>query len=116
MAMNHFRKKAAVEKYTAKAPELSSAELLDLIKGDEKKYTDEEVNEIVDAIDALNNSVEKAEADYYEEWDCKIVKGVAEKLKRKRTGISITDEQAEILNTGVLNGGNNYALMYFKPE
>jgi hypothetical protein len=54
---------------------------------------------------------------HYEEWEVKIPKnGEYEKLKCVRKCVKIEDEHAEILNEGVLWGGNTYAKMYFKPE
>jgi len=62
---------------------------------------------------------------HYQEWDVKInakqdkdgkTIHEAEKLKVSRPCVKITDEQAEILNHGVLTGGNSYAKMYYKEE
>lgn len=58
--------------------------------------------------------VKKAASKHYEEWHVKINKNVAEKMKINRACVKISDEQAEILNEGVLYGNNTYALMYFK--
>ena len=56
----------------------------------------------------------------YDEWECKITNTedgpVEEKLKKIRSNVKISDEQAEILNTGVLKGGNTYGRMYFPAE
>jgi hypothetical protein len=52
----------------------------------------------------------------FQEWDVKVTKGSAEKLKIKRGCVKITEEQAEILNTGILSGSNTYGVMYFLPE
>lgn len=50
----------------------------------------------------------------YEEWVCD---SKGEKLKLKRAGVQISDEEAETLNAGRTTGGNvNNILMYFKPE
>jgi hypothetical protein len=53
---------------------------------------------------------------HYQEWTCRVTGGKAEKLKMTRPRVMITDQQAEILNEGVLNGNNKYAQMYFRPE
>lgn len=58
----------------------------------------------------------KPEREYYEEWNCQIKGGKAEKMKMKRARVLISDEQAAILNEGRIHGGNSYALLYFKPE
>jgi hypothetical protein len=53
----------------------------------------------------------------YQEWEVKIEKGRAEKLKINRHCVKITDDQAAVLNEGVVKGPNNtYAKMYFLPE
>lgn len=69
-------------------------------------------------------AVRKTAIIHFEEWQCQIntilKNGEAvkeyEKLKKTRSPIVISDEEAEILNDGVLNGNNNYGKMYFKPE
>lgn len=53
---------------------------------------------------------------HYQEWRVEIKDKKAEKLKIVRPRVLITDQQADTLNHGVLNGGNTYASMYFKPE
>lgn len=53
---------------------------------------------------------------YYEEWRVDIKDGKAEKLKLVRKCVKITDEEAEILNNGVLTGFSTAPIMYFKPE
>jgi hypothetical protein len=52
----------------------------------------------------------------YQEWEVKIENGVVEKLKISRPLVKITEDQANILNTGVIEGSNTYAKMYFLPE
>lgn len=58
----------------------------------------------------------KSKVPVYEEWKCQIKGGKAEKLKRLRAAVKISDEQAEILNDGRIKGGNAYANLYFLPE
>lgn len=53
---------------------------------------------------------------HYEQWKVELKDGKAEKLKIVRPRVLISDEQAEILNEGVLKGGNNIGDMYFLPE
>ena len=53
---------------------------------------------------------------HYEEWEVKIEGRKAKKLVISRKRVMITDEQAEILNQGVTEGGNTYAKMYFRAE
>lgn len=128
--MNFKRKEAAIKKYgTTPLPELEPALL-----ADSANYEPEEVKEIVKAITEQQeeqtppeekNSKEgapgkpeegKVAKTGYVEWDVRITKGEAEKLKVSRACVKITDQEAETLNAGVLNGGNSYAKMYFKPE
>jgi hypothetical protein len=68
---------------------------------------------------------------HYEEWNCKVIltpdgkdRDDKEKFKREfkklelvRDFVNIREEEAEVLNTGVLNGpANVYVLAYFKAE
>jgi hypothetical protein len=54
---------------------------------------------------------------HYEEWMVEVKpKGKYEKLKLVRSCVKISEEEAETLNAGVLNGGNSHVNMYFKPE
>jgi hypothetical protein len=61
---------------------------------------------------------------HYQEWRVeikaemdgdKVVKKY-EKLKISRPCVKITDQEAETLNNGVLEGPNTFSLMYFKAE
>lgn len=61
----------------------------------------------------------------YEEWRCEIkisgekdnIKKDVEKVKRLRTNVKITDEEAETLNHGAKDSPRqDYVIMYFKPE
>lgn len=58
----------------------------------------------------------KVENPSFEEWYCQIKDGKAEKLKLIRKRVLISEEQANILNEGRINGGNNHANLYFRPE
>lgn len=66
----------------------------------------------------------KDEKNYFVEYDVQITKTVKdgrttngyEKLKVSRPCVKISEEEAETLNAGILDGGNTYAKMYFKPE
>lgn len=59
----------------------------------------------------------------YEEWNCQITAKTEDgkttnsydKLKKVRD-VKISEDEAAILNDGVLNGKNNYGKMYFKPQ
>lgn len=53
----------------------------------------------------------------FEEWQCEIKDGQPEKLRLKRAGVQISEEEAETLNVGRREGGNvGNVLLYFKPE
>ena len=54
--------------------------------------------------------------DHYVEWKVQVSAGKVEKLKIMRACVKISDAQAEVLNRGIEHGGNQIALMYFKPE
>jgi hypothetical protein len=54
---------------------------------------------------------------HYQEWRVEIKDKKAEKLKVLRPRVMITDEQAAILNQGVLEGPQNtYASMYYRAK
>ena len=50
----------------------------------------------------------------HEEWICEIKAKQPSKLKLVRPNVKITEEQAAILNEGVLNGANSIGTLYFK--
>jgi hypothetical protein len=128
--MNPLRKKAAVNKYSPLLSEQSIEEVTELIKADDKGYTEDEVAEIAAALIATpeekapkkSASKGKAKTDeteegvYYEEWLCNVSGKEAKKLEVKRPKVKITEDEAIILNRGVLTGGNTYANMYFAPD
>lgn len=64
----------------------------------------------------IENEDQSQETTGYQEWEVKIDRQQAEKIKISRKSVKITEEEAEILNRGVLTGGNTFAKMYFKPE
>lgn len=138
--MNVKRKEAAVKKY---APMLQQGvtimELTDLISKDEKQYTSDEISEIAAALNDPDVSISadlkqtsetespKKENEFYEEWRCeikikadsdgKVTAREAEKVKRLRPRVVITEEEAETLNAGALHSPRqDYVVMYFKPE
>ncbi len=119
--MNHLRKEAAINKYKAAfTGGATREELYNLLGQDEKTYSVEEINEIVDAIiGEQGNGVANPPpfaTPHYEEWHVQVKNGKYEKLKLLRAKVIISEREAEILNDGVLNGSNNYASMYFSPE
>jgi hypothetical protein len=119
--MNIKRKEAALRVYSPLLSEKSIEEIAELIKADEKGYKEGEVAEIVAALEAgpvETVEAEKAketEADYYEEWKCEVINKKVDKLKITRPKVKITEAEAEILNRGILTGGNTIANMYFAP-
>lgn len=52
---------------------------------------------------------------YFEEWEVKITRNKAEKLKLARPRVKITEDQAAMLNDGRLYGGNTYTQLYYSP-
>jgi hypothetical protein len=56
----------------------------------------------------------------YQEWECKIKTTpdgpTYEKLKLRRPRVTLTEDQAGILNKGVTNISNTLVVMYFLPE
>lgn len=117
MAMNNFRKDAAVKKYAGKTQEVPA--LIEMIKQDEKKYTDEEVLEIINAISEQDNNTPapkpKTLNKIYEEWrvspdyevseDGKSRKHVGFNKEKKLRETSITPDRAEEMNAQSLNSG-----------
>ena len=103
--------KAAVKKYAADAKEKSAEELQDVLFADDVSAEDAEK-----IISVLYPETEPEEANYFEEWECKVANGKAEKLKCVRKRVKITEQEAEVLNNGLLTGGNSYVKMYFRPE
>lgn len=136
--MNTLRKQAAVTKFGALIEKgLTAEEIKEQITADEKDYPENEVQEILEALFPVGDKGSTApppppapneEGDTtteapirYEKWNCQIKidengKRSFEKLKLVKKGIKISETQAEILNDGVLHGGNNYAPAYFLPE
>lgn len=119
--MNVNRKKAALKVYSPLLSEKSIEEVTELIKADEKGYKESEVAEIVAALQEGPGSDEQEveESDnntYYEEWYCGVSNKKAEKLKVVRQKVNITEEEAIILNRGILTGGNTHANMYFAAD
>jgi hypothetical protein len=53
---------------------------------------------------------------HYQEWRVELKDGKADKLKIVRPVVKITEDQAAILNDGMLKGNNNIGNMYFLPE
>jgi hypothetical protein len=79
------------------------------------------------ATENIDNESTGTSTGHYEEWRCEIkidrsedgkeTKRYAEKVKRIRPVVKISDEEAETLNSGALNSPRqDYVLMYFKPE
>lgn len=88
--------------------------------GEVEDFSDleEELTAIAEKVNPAPKSkpVKKPSRPTYEEWMCQINGQKVDKLKKMRENITITEDQARILNEGVIDGVNNYALMYFLPE
>lgn len=76
------------------------------------------------AAKAKNQSESGVGTEVFEEWECKIIPKTEdgkttfgfEKMKLRRPAVKITENEANVLNEGVLNGKNTLVMMYFKPE
>ena len=66
--------------------------------------------------ESTNEETTQSGTPHYQEWEVKVTKGEPEKIKIVRPVVKISEEEAGILNKGVLQGGNTYAKMYFLPE
>lgn len=131
MALHHMALKAAVTKYGPLSEGKTKQEVAALLAADDKKYDEEAIGEIIAALGIEEGEKEQPKKDepkkedkqekynpfakqHYQEWRVELLNGRAEKLKVVRKRVLITDEQAEVLNNGVLEGGNTYGSMYFK--
>ena len=75
-------------------------------------------SEGAESIEELNEEVSN---EYFVEYNVKINidekgKRSIQKLDISRPKVIIREEEADTLNSGILNGPNVYAKMYFKPE
>lgn len=118
--MNANSKKAAVKKYSADEFKGSSKEqIIELLNADDKNYSSEDVVEIVEALFPEGDQ-QGEPSKHWQRWEVKITQSEAgpkyEKLKMAKEVVKISDEEAEALNKGVLQGSNTHAVMYFKPE
>jgi hypothetical protein len=82
---------------------------------EEKSSADQELVHSDAVKTPAKKAMRKSGKPVYEEWTVSISNGKYEKLKRVRAEVRITDEHAETLNSGILQGGNAYASMYFLP-
>jgi hypothetical protein len=73
--------------------------------------TVKDIEKLIKDLEPVDTFGQKVE---FEEWLCEIKGRKESKLKLIRDCVKITEEQAEILNTGILNGSNNQGIMYFK--
>lgn len=134
--MHHTQLKSAVKKYqplfTAGA---TSEELAQELGNDEKLYTSEDIAQILSAITAGPKEVvpepavvpttppskkqvtdEDTDVATYEEWRMERSNGVLVKLKKVRSNVNITEQEAEILNSGANSNGAVNPIMYFLPQ
>lgn len=79
-------------------------------------YDEKDIAQVLEALTPIEKKADKAKTGF-EEWLCDIKDGQPEKLKLKRAGVQISEEEAETLNVGRREGGNvGNVLLYFKPE
>ena len=117
--MNANRKAAALKNYRPIFEQMDDT-IIEALKAGKENYTNEEIAEILEALGEdqydAPDATEVEKPVHFQEWEVKIDKKVAEKLKISRPCVKISDEEAETLNAGILDGPNTYAKMYFKPE
>lgn len=126
--MNVKRKQAAVNKYAPMHIQgVTVEELGNLLAEDEKGYNADEINEIRTAITEgqtekssakppAKKEETKEKAVVYEEWRMELVGKELQKLKKVRSNVKITEEEAETLNVGATSPGAVNPIMYFKSE
>jgi hypothetical protein len=94
------------------AKETKKAIVSAALEATETDNLEQQINEVPEVVE--ENPFAKK---HYQEWRVEIKDKKAEKLKVLRPRVLITDEQAAILNQGVLEGPQNtYASMYYKAE
>jgi hypothetical protein len=82
----------------------------------EGDFSEADIEQVLEALKPAEKKLDKAKTGY-EKWLCGVKDGKAEKLKLIKTGVQISDEEAETLNAGRLTGGNvGNVEMFFKPE
>lgn len=120
--MKASERKAAVKEYAGKFT--TEEELIAALQADEKGYSDEDIAELVPLIlEAKAPETPKAKAEKpkksggFDEWYCLINSGGEyEKMKKLRSNVGISQEQANILNEGVLHGSNAHGSIYLPAE
>lgn len=119
-----FNLEDAVSKYGSILLEQGEEEIIAVMKKD--GYKASEIKKVIEAQTPKPLVVNEEEEDTfgkkrkYEEWRVSVKrtdKGVeAEKLKKLRPCVKITEEQANVLNKGVLDGNQIDGTMYYLPE
>lgn len=82
----------------------------------EQEQENENITPEVKAPAKAKKALRETSKTHYQEWRVEIKNKQAEKLKIVRDRVMLTDDQAELLNFGVVEGGNQFAHMYFLPE
>lgn len=59
---------------------------------------------------------QKDAAPVYAEWKCEVKGGKAEKLKLVRPSVKITEQEANVLNSGRLTGEHRIVNLYFPAD
>ncbi len=118
--MNKKQLQAAAKNYVANAKEMTKDEFADYVRDQETEEVAAELVEFLYPTEPIDKPASKpakvVKADYFEEWRVEIKNKQAEKLRRMRPVVKITEDEAETLNAGILNGPNTYGKMYFRPE
>ena len=114
--MDKKKLQTAAKNYADQAKEMTKEEFTDYVADQE---TESDAAQLVDYFFPAPKAAKPAKvvkADYFEEWRVEIKNKKAEKLRRMRPVVKITEDEAETLNAGILNGPNTYGKMYFRPE
>lgn len=109
-----------VDKDSIVEDEIEEDEVEQIDDLEEKKSVQENANPAKNASLAGNAKAPKKHGGF-DEYEVKITypekgKPKAEQLKCMRKNVQISQEEADVLNNGVLEGGNTYARMYYPSK
>jgi uncharacterized phage-like protein YoqJ len=118
--MHHKRKEAAVKRFSSiLGTGQSRTEAVAQLK---EEYEGTEIDEILASFDAIETAVKTTFNKDYEEWrvevrfDNETKRNTVDKIKVLRTNVKITEDEAEVLNTGARATVGNNQIMYFLKE
>lgn len=116
--MNVNKLKGALNTFAGKLENgVTPEELKDLILQNEKpKYTDEEADEIIEALQTPKAEKVTGFDEYMVQRNTVEGKTEFAKLRKLRSGVQITAEEAETLNSGRKEGPNTIFNLFFPAE